>query len=256
MSTTRVRSSAIIGHPLRRVQPRHCHRRSIALGADLASVGISIQCASTGLYLSGGTFGSARSAWITASGTTSWNLPLATATFPTDGNYTVTVRHRYNRQRKQQQHKPRHRPRKTAAARLTTTNTTGGLQLFARPEWLPGINPHETPASHGQGVGLRYSEAEFFGGGYCGEFDEFDVVFFQHFQDLVRGYSEELTRPVRCSRIAVPTRIIRTRSRRPPAWTPAYPGSPSGAAAAPRKPFSHPDTRRITLRKVNLDGLG
>jgi hypothetical protein len=153
-------------------------------------VGISIQCASTGLYLSGGTFGSARSAWITASGTTSWNLPLATATFPTDGNYTVTVRHRYNRQRKQQQHKARHRPRKTAAARLTTTNTTGGLQLFARPEWLPGINPHETPASHGQGVGLRYSEAEFFGGGYCGEFDEFDVVFFQHFQDLVRGYSE------------------------------------------------------------------
>ncbi|MGO4246267.1 hypothetical protein AB4Y87_03555 [Paenarthrobacter sp. RAF54_2] len=87
MSTTRVRSSAIIGHPLRRVQPRHCHRRSIALGADVATVGISIHCASTGAYLSGGTFGSARSVRITTGtrrGTFHWPLQpsVLTATTP------------------------------------------------------------------------------------------------------------------------------------------------------------------------------
>ena len=60
--------------------------------AGVAKVEVSVQRASTGLYLSGTTFGSATQSWMTANGTTSWSYELAATTHPADGTYTVTVR--------------------------------------------------------------------------------------------------------------------------------------------------------------------
>ncbi|WP_247046221.1 Ig-like domain repeat protein [Arthrobacter rhizosphaerae] len=95
--------------------------------AGVARVEISIQRASTGLYLSSGTFSSATPAWTTANGTTSWNLPLAATTFPSDGSYTLTVRATDTignaRTTSTTYVIDRTKP---AAAGLTTTNTTSG----------------------------------------------------------------------------------------------------------------------------------
>ncbi|MEO7268860.1 MAG: Ig-like domain repeat protein [Knoellia sp.] len=60
--------------------------------AGVAIVEVSVQRASTGLFLSGTTFSSATPMWVTANGTTSWSLPLAASTFPADDTYTLTVR--------------------------------------------------------------------------------------------------------------------------------------------------------------------
>jgi hypothetical protein len=60
--------------------------------SGVAKVELSVQRDSTGLYLSGTTFGSADQNWITATDTTTWTYPLAAATFPADGTYTLTVR--------------------------------------------------------------------------------------------------------------------------------------------------------------------
>lgn len=61
-------------------------------GSGVATVEISVQRASTGLYLTGTTFGAASQTWITANGTTAWSYALAAATFPSDGTYTLVVR--------------------------------------------------------------------------------------------------------------------------------------------------------------------
>jgi hypothetical protein len=60
--------------------------------SGVATVEISVQRASTGLYLTGTTFSAASPNWITATGTTSWSYALAAATFPGDGTYTLVVR--------------------------------------------------------------------------------------------------------------------------------------------------------------------
>lgn len=60
--------------------------------SGVTRVEISLQRASTGLYLNGGAFGSADQHWITATGTTSWSHPLAATTFPADDTYFLTVR--------------------------------------------------------------------------------------------------------------------------------------------------------------------
>jgi len=57
----------------------------------------------------------------------------------------------------------------------------------------PGLG---SSALHRQCLCFRCAEAEFFGGGLFGEFNEFDVVFFQYFQDLVRRDTEELAAEV------------------------------------------------------------
>ncbi|GHH78052.1 Ig-like domain repeat protein [Promicromonospora soli] len=62
------------------------------LAGDVASVEVSLQRDSTGLYLSGGDFGSTSQEWITATGTTSWDHALTATTFPADDTYTLTVR--------------------------------------------------------------------------------------------------------------------------------------------------------------------
>jgi hypothetical protein len=61
-------------------------------GSGVATVQISLQRASTGLYLSGTTFGSGSQNWITATGTTAWTYPLAAATFPANDTYVLAVR--------------------------------------------------------------------------------------------------------------------------------------------------------------------
>lgn len=60
--------------------------------SGVAKVEVSVQRGSTGLYLSGATFGSSSQNWITVTGTTSWNYVLAAATFPAEGTYTLVVR--------------------------------------------------------------------------------------------------------------------------------------------------------------------
>ena len=60
--------------------------------SGVAKVEISLQRASTGLYLTGTTFSAASQTWITASGTTSWTYALAATTFPADDTYTLVVR--------------------------------------------------------------------------------------------------------------------------------------------------------------------
>ncbi len=58
----------------------------------VAKVEVSLQRASSELYLSGNTFTSATPTWTTATGTTAWNYPLAASTFPAGDTYTVSVR--------------------------------------------------------------------------------------------------------------------------------------------------------------------
>ena len=60
--------------------------------SGVATVEISVQRASTGLYLTGTTFSAASQTWGTATGTTSWSYAIAATTFPADGSYTVFVR--------------------------------------------------------------------------------------------------------------------------------------------------------------------
>lgn len=61
-------------------------------GSGVAKVELSVQRASTGLYLTGTTFSAAAQNWITATGTTSWSHAIAATTFPADGTYTMVVR--------------------------------------------------------------------------------------------------------------------------------------------------------------------
>jgi len=63
-----------------------------ASDSSLNKVEISVQRASTGLYLTGTTFTAASQTWITTTGTTLWNYALATTTFPADDTYTLVVR--------------------------------------------------------------------------------------------------------------------------------------------------------------------
>ncbi|EON24299.1 FHA domain-containing protein [Nocardioides sp. CF8] len=60
--------------------------------SGVSKVEISVQRASTGLYLTGTTFTAASQNWITATGTTSWSYALAATSFPADGTYTLVVR--------------------------------------------------------------------------------------------------------------------------------------------------------------------
>jgi hypothetical protein len=60
--------------------------------SGVAKVEISLQRASTGLYLTGTTFSAASQTWITTTGTTSWTYALTAATFPADDTYTMVVR--------------------------------------------------------------------------------------------------------------------------------------------------------------------
>ena len=60
--------------------------------SGVAKVEISLQRASTGMYLTGTTFSAASQTWITTTGTTSWTYALAAATFPVDDTYTMVVR--------------------------------------------------------------------------------------------------------------------------------------------------------------------
>ncbi len=74
---------------------------------------------------------------------------------------------------------------------MTRTERTA---TYAGPaDAFPGLGSW---ALYGQGLCLRCAEAEFIGGGLFGEFDEFDVVFLQYFQDLVRGDTEEFAAEV------------------------------------------------------------
>ncbi|WP_353951324.1 hypothetical protein V6K52_17050 [Knoellia sp. S7-12] len=95
--------------------------------AGVATVEVSVQRASTGLFLSGTTFSSATPMWVTANGTTSWSLPLAATTFAADDTYTVTVRATDTvgnaRTASTAYAIDRTKP---AAAGLTATNVTGG----------------------------------------------------------------------------------------------------------------------------------
>ncbi|MFC7486166.1 hypothetical protein ACOCJ7_13030 [Knoellia sp. CPCC 206453] len=95
--------------------------------AGVATVEVSVQRASTGLFLSGTTFGSATPMWVPANGTTSWSLPLAASTFPADDTYTLTVRATDTvgnaRTASTAYAIDRTKP---VAAGLTATNTTGG----------------------------------------------------------------------------------------------------------------------------------
>ena len=60
--------------------------------SGVAKVEVSVQRASTGLYLTATTFGAVSQNWITATGTTSWSSAIAATTFSTDGTYTGFVR--------------------------------------------------------------------------------------------------------------------------------------------------------------------
>jgi hypothetical protein len=60
--------------------------------AGVAKVEVSVQRASTDLYLSGSTFGSQTPTWTMATGTTSWNYALAASTFPAGDTYRLFVR--------------------------------------------------------------------------------------------------------------------------------------------------------------------
>jgi hypothetical protein len=60
--------------------------------SGVSKVELSLQRASTGLYLTGTTFSSASENWITANGTTAWVYPVAATTFPADDTYNLTVR--------------------------------------------------------------------------------------------------------------------------------------------------------------------
>lgn len=60
--------------------------------SSVAKVEVSVQRASTGLYLKGTTFDSSAPAWATATGTTSWSYPIDATTFSIDGTYTMFVR--------------------------------------------------------------------------------------------------------------------------------------------------------------------
>lgn len=61
-------------------------------GGPITSVEVAVLRSSTGLYWNGTGFTAAAETWITATGTTSWSLPLAAAAFPADGSYVVSVR--------------------------------------------------------------------------------------------------------------------------------------------------------------------
>ena len=60
--------------------------------SGVSKVEISVQRATTGLYLSGTSFSAANQNWITATGTTSWSYSLAATTLSADGTYTLFVR--------------------------------------------------------------------------------------------------------------------------------------------------------------------
>jgi hypothetical protein len=60
--------------------------------SGVAKVEISVQRATSGLYLSGTSFTSASQNWITATGTTSWSYLIAATVLSTDGAYTLSVR--------------------------------------------------------------------------------------------------------------------------------------------------------------------
>ncbi|MEP6814641.1 MAG: Ig-like domain-containing protein, partial [Marmoricola sp.] len=61
-------------------------------GSGVGQIEVSVQRASTGLYLTGTTFSASGQNWITATGTTSWSLAIAATTLSTDGTYTLVVR--------------------------------------------------------------------------------------------------------------------------------------------------------------------
>ena len=60
--------------------------------SGVAKVEVSVQRASTGLYLTGTTFSAAAQNWVTATGTASWSSAIAATTFSADGTYTLFVR--------------------------------------------------------------------------------------------------------------------------------------------------------------------
>src|SRR5437899_6755828 len=62
---------------------------SFASGSTSRKVDVSIQRSSTGLYWNGSAFSAASENFITAAGTTSWNLNFASTNFPADGTYVV-----------------------------------------------------------------------------------------------------------------------------------------------------------------------
>src|SRR5437867_453 len=62
---------------------------SFASGSTSRKVDVSIQRSSTGLYWNGSAFSAASENFITAAGTTSWNLNFASTNFPADGAYVV-----------------------------------------------------------------------------------------------------------------------------------------------------------------------
>ncbi len=96
-------------------------------GSGVAKVEVSLQRASTGLYLSGTTFGSAGQTWLNATGTTSWTHAVAATTFPADDTYNLSVRVTdvAGNTRTSTSNLRIDRTKPTAAG-LTTTNATGG----------------------------------------------------------------------------------------------------------------------------------
>ncbi len=60
--------------------------------SSVSKIEVSVQRASTGLYLTGTTFSAPSQNWIIATGTTSWTYALAATTFMADGTYTLVVR--------------------------------------------------------------------------------------------------------------------------------------------------------------------
>ena len=61
-------------------------------GAAVANVQVSISRVSSGLYWDGSAFADGSENWRAATGTTSWSLAFASSNFPSDGDYTVSVR--------------------------------------------------------------------------------------------------------------------------------------------------------------------
>ncbi len=62
---------------------------SFASGSTNRKVDVSIKRSSTGLYWNGSAFSAASENFITATGTTAWNLSFPSSNFPADGTYVV-----------------------------------------------------------------------------------------------------------------------------------------------------------------------
>ena len=66
-----------------------CGNSSDGVGSGVTQVRVSIRQVSTGNYWNGTSFSSSSEVLLTATGTASWSLAFAAASFPADGSYTV-----------------------------------------------------------------------------------------------------------------------------------------------------------------------